>query len=298
MKRQLNLFLFISLLLTLKCYAMQDTSLLRLFPDSSFLPVTEEQTYKSANELYDYINGGAELYLQYGFQKLTKRIYSVNQEQEIKAEIFQLNAPKNAFGIFSYSMDTVNTDVGQGGQYIGGSLIFWQDNYFVSIFARQENELIKEKILELGRSISDAIDSTGALPWVFHILPQDDINPTSTFYFHHHAWQNKYRFISNENIFNINHNVNAFLTQYGTHEDRYYRLLIEYPSIKKAKEAYTKGRSHIPKKLSKHRVSNHNKKWYGYERSGMLLMYVFDAPLKEDVEYLLDQTSQNSAELR
>jgi len=277
---------------------MQDTALLKLFPDSNFLPVTEEKTYKTANELYDYINGGAELYLQYGFQKLAKRIYRFNEEEDIKAEIFQLNAPKNAFGIFSYSMDTVNTEIGQGGQYIGGSLIFWQDNYFVSIFAHQESEAIKEKMLELGRSISDAIDSTGALPWVFHILPQDDIHSTSTFYFHHHAWQNKYQFLSNENLFNINHNVNAFLTQYGTHGDRYYLLLIEYPSIEKAKQAYTKGGSHIPKNLNKQRVSKYNKKWYGYERSGMLLMYVFDAPSQEDVEYLLDQTKQNSAELR
>ncbi len=300
MKQKTTLIIFIFLLFTIKTHPMsKDTLLLNLLPDNSFLPVESEKVYETDTELYDYINGGAELYLQYGFKKMAKRIYTDNKQNEIKAEIFNLNAPKNAFGVFSYSMDTVNTDIGQGGQYIGSSLIFWQDKYFVSIFAHKENAEIKEKLHETARKISNSIGKTGALPWSYHIIPEKSIVKGSTFYFHHSAWQNKFRYISNDNIFNINSEVKAFITQYNISGNKHYLLLIEYPDNKKAQKAYKKGRKKISPKLKRQRfVQEKENRWTGCDKKGNLLMFVFDAPSKADAEYLLDQTIENSTQLQ
>lgn len=300
MKRNTIFIIFLFLFFTIKLHPMsKDTLLINLLPDNKFLPVESENIYETDTELYDYINGGAELYLQYGFEKLAKRIYTDNNQNEIKAEIFDLDAPKNAFGVFSYSMDTVNTDIGQGGQYIGSSLIFWQDKYFVSIFAHKENAEIKEKLLETGRKISNSIGKTSALPKSYHIIPEKSIVKGSTFYFHHPAWQNKFRYISNDNIFNINRDVKAFITQYGSPGNKYYLLLLEYPNNKKAQKAYKKGRKKISPKLKRQRLVQKEKKlWIGCEKKGDLLLFIFDAPSKADAEYLLDQTIENATQLQ
>lgn len=271
-----------------------DTLLINLLPDNSFMKVESEKVYETDKELYDYINGGAELYLQYGFKKLAKRIYKPEKENEIKAEIFDLKEPKNAYGVFSYSKDTNNTEIGQGGQYIGGSLIFWQDRFYVSIFARKEDPQTKEKILALGRKISNAIGTKGSLPSSYHIIPERSVVKGSTFYFHHPAWQNKFHYISHENIFNINQQVKAFITQYKKQGTKYYLLLLDYPKIKAAKKAYKNGTKKISSKLNKQPITKtESNRWTGAKRHENLVMFVFEAPSKEDAKFLLNRTIEN-----
>jgi hypothetical protein len=52
--------------------------------------------------LYGYINGGAELYLEYGFDTLVVTEL-VRNGSDIKVEIYRMKDPEAAFGIFSVS---------------------------------------------------------------------------------------------------------------------------------------------------------------------------------------------------
>ncbi|MGM0530096.1 MAG: DUF6599 family protein [Bacteroidota bacterium] len=299
--KQRIILIFLSLLFTIEAYPMnQDTVLMKKLPESTAsLPVESEKVYEVAEELYDYINGGAELYLNYGFRKLAQRIYKFGEENEIKAEIFDLSAPKNAYGVFSYSKDTANMEIGQGGQYLGGSLIFWQDRYFVSIYAKKETDEIREEILHMGRKISDAIGTTAELPAVFKVIPERSLVKGSTFFFYHHAWQNKFRYISNENIFNIDDHVNALLNQYGGPQNRYYLLIVEYPDRKQARKACKKGRKKFSKIIKRKRVGqDEDGLWMGCDTEDQLLMFVIDAPSKEEATYLLDQTAENYTQIK
>lgn len=273
----------------------EDTLLLGLFPGNSNLWEVESDTiYTSEFELYDYINGGAELYLNYGFKKLAKRVYRLKDQQEIKAEIFDLGDSRNAFGVFSNSKDEVNAEIGQGGQYVGGSLIFWQDRYFVSIFARKESQPVKETMMHMGTLISDAIGTTGELPAVLKILPKQDLDESSILYFHHPAWQNRYRFISNDNIFHIEENVHAILARYSRDQKNYVLLLIEYPMVKKARKGCTMGRKVLSKKFRfNNLIQDEQGLWMGYERKDRLLVFVFDIPTKRLAAEVLEKAVQN-----
>jgi len=272
-----------------------DTLLLNLLPaETSSLQVESEQIIETREDFYAYINGGAELYLNYGFRKLAKRNYLFEETYELKAEVFDMGSPANAFGVFSYSKDTSNLDLGQGGQQIGSSLIFWQNRYFVSIFAHQEQEEIKDEMIRMGRAISKAIGKEGALPDVFKAIPQKMLVAGSTFYFHHHAWQNKYRYISNDNVFHIDEHVHALLNQYGEPPNRYYLLMVEYPSVQSARKAYKKATGRILPYLREHSTAENEKgEWMGCEVKDKLLMFVLDAPSRQKATYLLEQTAEN-----
>ncbi|MFW5944717.1 MAG: DUF6599 family protein [Bacteroidota bacterium] len=277
----------------------EDKELMDLLPENTeSLAVESEKIYETPESLYEYINGGAELYLNYGFRKMARRVYKTGDGNEINVELFDMILPKNAFGVFSYSKDTANTNIGQGAQYIGGSLIFWQDRYFVSISARKETSKIKEEILGIGQGISEAIGTTGELPPVFSIIPERSLVKSSKFYFHHHAWQNKYRYITNDNVFNIDDDVNALLNQYGSPQKRHYLLIVEYPDSKKARKALKKGKKKFSETLKGKRVGENDEGlWMGCEVKDQLLMFVVDAPGKEEATYLLDQTAENYTEI-
>lgn len=62
--------------------------------------IIEKIEYYNGKELYGYINGGAEIYLEYGFQKLALQKI-VQAGKEITIEIYHMRDPAAALGIFS-----------------------------------------------------------------------------------------------------------------------------------------------------------------------------------------------------
>lgn len=56
----------------------------------------------SKEELWGYINGGADLYLEYGFEQLT--VFDIKAgEIDYKADLYKMASPEAAFGIYSIS---------------------------------------------------------------------------------------------------------------------------------------------------------------------------------------------------
>ena len=103
------------------------------------------------DNLYDYINGGAELYLSYGFNKVINRTYLRPEQPDIVVDLFDMGTSQNAYGVFSHSMETVDAAYGQGSQYSEGLLLFWKDRYYVSIMSYPETTESKKALLALGQ---------------------------------------------------------------------------------------------------------------------------------------------------
>lgn len=93
-------FSLIQILLTLTVAAQSAASI----PSLSGLPGSELKMSRtfSENSLYGYINGGAELYLEYGFDTLVVTELT-SGESDIRVEIYRMKDDEAAFGIFSVS---------------------------------------------------------------------------------------------------------------------------------------------------------------------------------------------------
>ncbi len=65
------------------------------------IKITREQTFDGSS-LWGYINGGADIFLEYGFDKLLLQELSING-LNFKVEIYKMNNPVSAFGIYSVS---------------------------------------------------------------------------------------------------------------------------------------------------------------------------------------------------
>jgi len=52
-----------------------------------------------ANDLYGHINGGAELFLEFGFEELGVDAYTMGSE-EIEIELYRMSSPESALGIY------------------------------------------------------------------------------------------------------------------------------------------------------------------------------------------------------
>lgn len=96
MKNTLILFLF---LLAGSCFAQQPFVL----RDDVLPDITSVNTRFFDNDgLWGYINGGADLYLEYGFEQLT--VFDIKAGGiEYKADLYKMISPEAAFGIYSIS---------------------------------------------------------------------------------------------------------------------------------------------------------------------------------------------------
>ncbi|MDR1602852.1 MAG: hypothetical protein LBS42_10550 [Tannerella sp.] len=179
--------------------------------------------------LYDYINGGAELYLSYGLAGMTGCKYSGEGLPQITAEIYEMTSPANAFGVYTQSRDREEQAYGQGSQSLSDCVLFWKDCYCVVITTRKATPESGKAIHRLAALIDSAIPGTGDRPAIVNALPQKNLTPGGYIYFHHYIWLNAYLFIADYNIVNISDQTHAVLAKYGNPDERCYLLLVEYP---------------------------------------------------------------------
>ncbi len=238
--------------------------------------------------LYDYIDGGAELYLSYGMKEVVSRIID-RGDDEIRIEIFDMIEPKNAFGVFTHSRTKNEKQFGQGSQYFTGAQIFWKDRYFISITANDENEIIVAAINSIATEIDSKITSTGQVPDIINMLPEEGLEPDGYLYFHHYIWMNSYFYIANDNLLNIGNDTDALLVKYGPQNNRHYLLIIKYPNTEIAAKAEdTFKEQFIRKDDSVDQIDDGT--WLGVKTIQQYLIAVFNATDKNSLLSLIKET--------
>jgi hypothetical protein len=267
--------MILTVLLTITCASMNDDILPQKIGPWSL----SSDTIYTPENLYDYIDGGAELYLSYGFREVHSKTYSAADQPNITVDIFDMNTSQDAYGIFMNSAEGVTDLVGQGTQYSEGFMLFWMDHYFISIMAWPETPESKDAIMKIARIIEKWIGKTGDLPRVLQYLPEEGLDPLSIRYFHHYAWMNSHYYIAGENILLIGDDTGAALARYGGKEHPGILLVIEYPSGEKAAEASASFISnYLPELEGKRSMQVEDGTWTGIEKLENILILVFNAP--------------------
>jgi len=125
--------------------------------------------------LYGYIDGGAELYLEFGFDTLVTTDVSYDG-RELKVEIYRMNDPEAAFGIFSVSRFRCN-----GGEKLtehicrsSYQLQFCKGPFYVSIINDTGTEADRHVSDEIARKIIGHIADTRFDPAEFFPFAVDE----------------------------------------------------------------------------------------------------------------------------
>lgn len=278
------------LLMTLTASSMNDD----LLPGQMGPWALSSDTVYTPDNLYEYINGGAELYISYGFRKVLSKVYSADNQPDIIVDIFDMNSSKDAYGVFMYSAEDVSDLVGQGTQYNEGFMLFWMDHYFISILAYPETPESKEVMMEIARTLEKEIGRKGELPGILDYLPSNGLDKQSIRYFHHYAWLNSHYYIAGENILMIDDKTDAVLARYGKADHRSILLIVEYPSGERAAEASSEfTTNYLPELLGQHSLQVEDGTYTGIIREDNILIIVFNAASEKETEKLFKQVQEN-----
>ncbi len=179
MSPKLSLVGFAMLIFVSACEKSQ-TGLDRLFPGPGFEKGWSWDgmlTHYFPDNLYEYIDGEAELYLTYGFQELATLTYFWGNADDTSfvVDIYDMGDPLNGFGLFSnyrqpgYHYKSIGTEaiVSDYG------LRFFQGRYVVEIKTGNISDRLNKAVHTVAERISERIPDPPDLPPSLRLLPAE-----------------------------------------------------------------------------------------------------------------------------
>jgi hypothetical protein len=112
-------------------------------------------------------------------------------------------------------------------------------------------------------------------------------------YLKSHILLNQRFFIAHQNILNLSQRTEAVLAQYTREKQKTHLLLIRYPNVKEARDAYQSFMgAYLPDAGGKDRLKTEDQKWTMARERGEAVIFVFGAPTAADAEALLKATEE------
>ncbi|MDZ7374504.1 MAG: hypothetical protein ONB23_11125 [candidate division KSB1 bacterium] len=250
------------------------------------------------DSLYDYMDGGAELYLSFGFQELTVGRYSRAETGDLVAEIYRMDSSANAFGVFVHDRQGEGVGIGQDSEFADGWLRFWKGLYYVSIYAEEPQPEADTAVVELAKIVERRIPESGSRPALLELLPQGGQVARSLRYFHDHVSLNHYYFLHRENLLGLGPDTEGCLARYQEGESLAVAILIRFPSEEAAQNAFRRFYLEYLRVEDAGRwVELPSRRWAAAEARGKLLLAVLECSPRDYGQRWLEEAQRLCGEV-
>lgn len=238
-------------------------------------PAEADRAYDAGN-LFELINGGAEVYRELNLKVALSRTYAKKGAADIVVDVFDMGSSHDAYGAYHNDMrEAENPGIGQEAEYQGGALSFWKGRFFASIVALHENNHTKQAVLDIGRVIDGRISDAGEKPEIEAILPSTGLQRHQLFYFHSQNSLQRRLYLTDDNMLLLDKTSQGLLVPYQFENDSQKRppllVVLQYTTQEKAKQAWQQFRERYLTNLDKDGVA---KKQSGYVAAKTRTVYI------------------------
>ncbi len=145
----------------------------QLFPQVPGWTMSQESRVYDANDLWDIIDGAADLYLEYAFVDLHIARYKTSAGREVKVEVYRHRDMENAFGIYSAERSPENNFLAIGSQgYQQTSILnFTAGEFYLRLSSYQSDSASRTDLLTIARGIEGHVKRGAALPQALRLFP-------------------------------------------------------------------------------------------------------------------------------
>ena len=146
-----------------------------LFPQIPGWKITQDDPVYNANNLWDIIDGAADLYLEYAFVDLHIARYTSTDSIEIRTELYRHVSNTDAFGMYSQERDTAYNfiQLGVQGYLQQGILNFITGSYYIKLSTYQTGSKAQKAMLLIGKALAEHLKLINAMPKLFHVFPEE-----------------------------------------------------------------------------------------------------------------------------
>lgn len=146
-----------------------------LFPHIKGWETKIDKTVYGKLNLWEYINGAADLYLAYDFENLHMAEYTSKKGQAVRVEIYRHSSPENAYGIYTAERMTNYKfiNVGVQGYVEPDALNFLTGEYYVKIMSSGTAAIEESALLNMAWEINSELHRDNKLPDVIDLFPAE-----------------------------------------------------------------------------------------------------------------------------
>ena len=134
----------------------------------------EPELYTPDN-LYEYIDGAADVFLSYDFQKLATLTYENDQKHSFTVDVYQHSSDRNGFGIYSQEKPQEGNflPIGTQGYYEKGVLNFVKGHYYVKMSGYDLGDDDDKVLTNAARRIAAALEGSDTFPLAVKCFPEE-----------------------------------------------------------------------------------------------------------------------------
>jgi hypothetical protein len=154
-----------------------------LFPQITGWKMKEEPRIYTSGDLWELIDGAADIFLSYYFQDLHIAEYSSNK-RIIRVELYRHNSLTNTYGIYTAERmpDYPQIPVGSQGYKSQGIVNFMAGNYYVKIMSSGTEEVDENTLAMIAEKVDEQLAQPEGLPEEIRLLPTEGMTYLSDNY--------------------------------------------------------------------------------------------------------------------
>ena len=142
------------------------------FPTIPGWKASSEIRYYTAENLWEYINGAADQFIDYDMQDLKVREFKTDS-LAISIDIYDMRDPLSAFGIYALESRTIEPKLSIGAEAAitpPSLALMVKDRYYIKVYAF-EGELTQKAGERVLHAIADVLTGDNGLPKILTLLP-------------------------------------------------------------------------------------------------------------------------------
>ena len=194
------------------------------------------------DDLFLLINGGAEIYHEYGFVRVLAAAFENSDGKKLNLEIYEMEDDASAYGIYSFKTAPEGTIVYAGDEALLEDyyLNMWRGRFLVTIIGFDSSAPTVRGLKLLAGVVAGKLKKSGQKPTIVSLLPQAGVKPGAVTYLEGPlGFYNRYS-IDPEDIFGIRQ---AVIGQFG---DAFF-MVSEYPDAKQRSKWFQKALTCVSK---------------------------------------------------
>jgi len=190
-------------------------------------------------DLFNYIDGGAELFLEFGFDKLVVQSY-VKEFMELTLEVYQLESPESALGVYLLKSGKETPVKGLSARNTGDrfQITALRNRWFIHVNNPDGLPDAVPAMTALAQKLTDALPEGPRVTLLDALPPTGIIRGSERLFRGPYALQSLYT-LGPTDILQQNRTIFGIAADYQTEKGEYYtRILVPYPDPAAAKEAF------------------------------------------------------------
>ncbi|MBP1636684.1 MAG: hypothetical protein H6Q10_3258 [Acidobacteria bacterium] len=255
----------------------------------------------TADTIFDYMDGGGELYLAYRFDHLDVCEYRAADASlgTILVELYWMRSSDDAFGLLStdWGGEAVRLEAGPPPSpsvplpqalYGAGLLRLWSGDLYARVLASRESPSSREQVLALGRAILAGREPADAPLLLGEIVMPRGWMADRAVFFRSHLVLNSTYFLASDDILGLGPDVEGLTSELagppGTGRGRL--IVVRYPSPQRAAAALrTFRQAYLPEEKAPGAAEEGSARteqgWAAFRQRGRALVIVLDAVSRE-----------------